>query len=359
MTAVARITVRRLRLPLPVPYKASNLVFTTFDPIVVHVTMADGGEGWGEAVVGPGYTDETDASAWTFCTTMARRLPGASPEAAVRELSAHLEHHAHAASVLISAIEMARRNPYLERSSAARVGLLRALNKTDPEGIRAEVEALLGEGYGTFKIKIGFGVEDDLQRVGWIQRAVDGRARLRLDANQAYSVAQARAFMAGLDPAGIELLEQPCDKADWEANAQAAARANVPIMLDESIYSLDDVRRAAAIEGVKFVKVKINKLGGVQRLGDALREINATALRPVLGNGVATDISCWMEAAVASHTIDTVGEMNGWLKLPRSLFANPLRVRDGAIDIPAGYWPEIDGDAVEAFTVDEHVAELS
>lgn len=352
MTSLARITVHRLRLPLPVPYKVSNLVFTAFDPIVIRAQMDDGSEGWAETVVGPGYTDETDESAWHFCCTMAAQLPGRSPDDVVRELATHLDGHAHAASVLISAIEMAQRHPYLRRTSAARVGLLRAVQQSEPSSIRDEVRMLLERGYSTFKVKVGFDVQQDLRRVACIQEAAGGRARLRLDANQAYSVAQARAFLAGLDPSGIELLEQPCDKHDWDANAQVALDAKVPIMLDESIYTLGDVHRAATLPGVGFVKVKINKLGGVQRLGDALHQINATALRPVLGNGVATDISCWMEAVIASHTIDTVGEMNGWLRLPRSLFANPLRVRDGAIDIPAGYWPEVDMDAIAAFRVE-------
>lgn len=163
---------------------------------------------------------------------------------------------------------------------------------------------------------------------------------------------QARAFLAELAPTDIELLEQPCDKHDWAANARVAADAPVPIMLDESIYTLADVERAAGLAGVAFVKVKINKLGGVQRLGDGLLHIGRSGLRPVLGNGVATDISCWMEAAVASHTIDTTGEMNGWLKLPESLLRNPVRVEQGAMCLPAGYWPVVDTRVLESYALE-------
>lgn len=48
----------------------------------------------------------------------------------------------------------------------------------------------------------------------------------------------------------------------------------------------------------------------------------------------------------AVHTIDNAGEMNGFLKVSQRLFANPLECRQGAIRLPAGYWPEIDRDVL-------------
>lgn len=354
MSRIAAIGLYRLNLPLPVPYKVSNLVFRTFEPILVRVETLEGAQGWAETVVGPGYTDETDEGAWRFCQEMAEQLLRRSSTDAKGLLAPHLIQHSHAASVLISAIEMAEGNPLLRRSTPARVPLLVPLQKNDAHALQDEVDALIAQGFTTFKVKIGFDVADDLLRVGRIQSATRGRAHLRLDANQAYSVSQAKAFLAEVDPAHIELFEQPCDKNDWAANAQVADGSCLPVMLDESIYTLDDVQRAATLGGVRFVKVKINKLGGVQRLGDALAAIPHTGLRAVLGNGVATDISCWMEAAVGSHTVDTTGEMNGWLKLPQSLLHNPLTVDRGAILIPPGYWPDVDEEVVQKYTVIQH-----
>src|SRR6185437_10689547 len=123
----------------------------------------------------------------------------------------------------------------------------------------------------------------DLKRITTIQRALDGRARIRIDANQAYSVEEGRRFAAALDPTGIELFEQPCDKSNWTANAAVAAVSAVPVMLDESIYSVSDIERAATIEGVGFVKVKLKKLGSLARLEKALRRIDELGLTAVLG----------------------------------------------------------------------------
>src|SRR3546814_6586395 len=68
--------------------------------------------------------------------------------------------------------------------------LLTPINTMDPEDIAAEVETWLAEGFRTFKVKVGKDVEADLTRIQAIQKAVAGRATLRLDANRAYSAEQ-------------------------------------------------------------------------------------------------------------------------------------------------------------------------
>ena len=169
----------------------------------------------------------------------------------------------------------------------------------DPAKVPAEVEALLADGFRTLKVKVGFDVDADLRRLAAIQQASAGRATLRLDANQAFTREQGCAFATALDPAGIELFEQPCDKADWAANAAVAAVSRVPIMLDESIYGLADIDRAASIPGVGFIKLKLKKLGGISRLIEGLQRIRALGMEPVLGDGTATDIGDWLEACAA------------------------------------------------------------
>ena len=65
--------------------------------------------------------------------------------------------------------------------------LLAGINATDPAGIEREIEAAIAAGYRTLKIKAGFDLDADLQRIAFIQRCNGGRAKLRIDANQGYS----------------------------------------------------------------------------------------------------------------------------------------------------------------------------
>ena len=125
-----------------------------------------------------------------------------------------------AATALLTAIEMLEDHPLLRIDREVRLPLLTPFNSAAPKEIEAEVERLLEDGFRTFKIKVGKDADADLERVKTIQRAIAGRATMRIDANRAYTEADACRFAAGLEPSGIELFEQPCRAEDWEANAR-------------------------------------------------------------------------------------------------------------------------------------------
>ena len=146
--------------------------------------------------------------------------------------------------------------------------------------------------------------------------------------------------------------EQPCDDADWEANAAVAAVSLVPLMLDEPICDLPDIERAATIDGVGFCKLKLKRFGGLERLKTALERVRQLGMEPVLGDGLAGDIGCWMEACVATRTIHNAGEFNGFLKPRLHLFAQPLPFESGCLVLPPGYRPKINREVLKAQTLE-------
>jgi L-Ala-D/L-Glu epimerase len=243
--------------------------------------------------------------------------------------------------------------PILKTNNNTSIPLLAPCQAHNETELREEIAALLEQGFRTLKIKVGFDWRDDLDRVQMIQSICAGRASLRLDANRAFTEKDGIAFASRLAPEGIELFEQPCGSYDWIENAAVAAASTVPIMLDESIYGLQDIDRAGEIENVGFVKLKLKKIGSVSQLVAGLQHIRDCGMTPVLGDGVSLEIACWMEACVAAHSIDNAGEMNGFLKARSRLLENPLSFRNGAIQLPAGYWPKVDMDALSSHTIKE------
>src|SRR3546814_11151167 len=90
----------------------------------------------------------------------------------------------------VAALEVLQDDAQLEIPGDVELPRLTSINTRDPEDVAAEVEAWLAEGFRTFKVKVGKDVEADLTRIQAIQKAVAGRATLRLDANRAYSAEQ-------------------------------------------------------------------------------------------------------------------------------------------------------------------------
>jgi L-alanine-DL-glutamate epimerase-like enolase superfamily enzyme len=346
---IEEIQLQRLRLPLKEPYKLALAAVSHFDTILARVVTA-GREGYGEATILTGYTDETIGGAWARASALAPRLLGASAEAAKVLGLSELAHAPFTATALVSAIEMAEGHPILDVQQLETVPLLAGINATDPAGIEREIESAIAKGYTTLKIKVGFDVASDLERVAFIQRCNRGRAQLRVDANQGYGLEDGVRFAKELRPDHIELMEQPCAAEDWRAAEEVAKLKTVPLMLDESIYDAADIERAASI-GAAYVKLKLMKMGGLTRLIEGLELIRNLGMQPVLGNGVATDLGCWMEACVARRHIRNAGEMNGFLRQSRPLAVAPLQVVDGCMQLPVGGTLPLDKQRMTAASV--------
>jgi L-alanine-DL-glutamate epimerase-like enolase superfamily enzyme len=343
---ISTVTLHLLKVPLAVPYKLSFGNLTAFDTLLVEVENKDGGYGVGEATYLAGYSDETPESGWQLARRLAQSLAGMDAEEAHSAIDSHIDDAAFTATALNTAIEMLEGSTALDVRAHTGVPILGLLHASTPAEIERESSELFAQGYRTLKVKVGFDVLHDLELVKDVQRAVHGRGTIRLDANQGYSRDDACRFAQSLDPQDIELFAQPCAAGDWEA-AQAVARvATVPMMLDESIYGLADIERAAELRAARYIKLKLMKLGGLSRLAHAIETIRECGMEPVLGNGVACEVGCWMEACVARSHITNAGEMNGFLKPAASLLQNPLVFSDGAVQLEPDFTPRLDAAAL-------------
>ena len=74
-------------------------------------------------------------------------------------------------------------------------------------------------------------------------------------------------------------------------------------------------------------------------------------MESVLGDGLSSELGCWMEACVARVTIRNAGEFNGFLKPKVRLFAEPLRFTAGELVIPPGFRPAIDAGVLAAHEI--------
>jgi len=343
---IREIVVRQLRLPLTKPYKVSFRTYTEFEPIIVELVSDDGSVGWGEAYVPAGSTRETAESAWQFCCLHAERLVGKTAAEIGDLIDAEVDESPFASCAMMSAVAMVTRHPALMADTETRIPLLVPVSATEKTAIAAEIEERLEQGYRTFKVKVGWDVDADLQRVRWVQEALRGRALITMDANRGYDAAQGARFAAALDPNGILLFEQPCEADEWEANARIAQLSKVPLMLDESIRGVKDIERAAALPGVRYVKLKLKRVGGVDRALSAMSRAKELGLGICLGDGVATEILCWIEACVSRGFLAGAGDMNGFLKPKAKLLVNPLPFERGDIVLRPRYWPIVDRKAL-------------
>ena len=146
-------------------------------------------------------------------------------------------------------------------------------------------------GFVCLKIKGGRDVDSDVARVLKAREAVGPAVELRFDANQGYTVEQARKFVDGTRAANLELLEQPTPKGQPELLGQVTRTVSVPVMADESLMTLRDAFRLARNEFVDMVNIKLMKVGGISEA----MHINSVARAA----GLEAMVSCMDEAGLA------------------------------------------------------------
>lgn len=342
-----KLVLHRLRIPLKTPYKVAFALIEHFDTIIAEVEDRDGRVGIGEATILTGYTEETVEGSWSAAKDFARSLTNSAMDDVPTQITRFGEKFPFAATAFGTAFEMLGASALLRVASDTDVPLLGLLNAKTEEGIEEELQDLIDAGYRTVKFKVGFDPVEDARRVKAVQKATCGRVQIRLDANQGYTAQQGEQFVKALDPDDIELFEQPCRAGDWDSHLAVCRVSPVPMMLDESIYTVDDIEKAATIRAASYIKVKLMKFVTLEALARALERIKALGMKPVLGNGVACDLGCWMECCVAARHVDNAGEMNGFLKASTSVLRRQLEVRKGAVRLPPDFVAELDRERME------------
>jgi L-alanine-DL-glutamate epimerase-like enolase superfamily enzyme len=350
---IEKIHLYRLRIPLKQPYKIATAEMKAFDCTIVSL-HSQGREGLGEAMADiQGYFWETADQVWQFATGQGPKILGLPVQKGRESISSYAKEKPCAVTPFLTALEMLNPKSLLAPpSEILSVPMLGILQATDPEGIRGEIEDFISQGYETIKIKVGFEVDKDIERVSLAQKIIRGRAHLRADANQGYTLFQAKKFVQSIDPQGIEFLEQPFKENDWNAMVELSRISPLPLGLDESIYGMDSVEKAKKLGCARFVKFKIMKMGSAEALAQAIETSRQMGFDIILGNGAAGEVSCYQEALVAGRMSIRAGEMNGFLKQKESILAQGLKTSGGKIFLAPDYRLRLDLQKVEKFSVD-------
>ena len=179
------------------------------------------------------------------------------------------------------------------------------VNATVPAVAAPEVEQVLAryDARRTAKVKVaeeGQGLADDVARVREVRRVLGPAARIRVDANGAWSVDDAVRALAALAPVGLEYAEQPCATvAELAALRLALARAgvDVPVAADESVRRAEDPLEVARRGAADLVVVKAAPLGGIAR---ALEIIEQAGLPAVVSSALDTSVGLALGVRLAA-----------------------------------------------------------
>jgi muconate cycloisomerase len=285
---IVELTAYHVRIPLRKAVRHASHSRTETDNLVVRCVLEDGSEGYGEGVPRDYVTGETIDSAldllrrsdlgaqretcpdFGHAVALAERLrlapvagddrhcQGNAARCAV-ELAVLDAYGRHFGEPLSAVTRLLAPELYAPRGEIRYSGAI-----TSAKGFKLRVSAWIMRLYGfrQLKVKVGIAGQDDVDRLRAIRRRVGAAMDLRIDANEAWSPAEAAERIRALESFGLSSVEQPVPHAKVSGLREVRRQVRVPIMLDESLCGLVDAERALADQTCDLFNLRLSKCGG-------------------------------------------------------------------------------------------------
>jgi muconate cycloisomerase len=350
---VEAITSTIVDVPTVRRHKLSQTSVTAQSYVVVELRLANGVTGIGEAATlgGPRWSEESveaiKANIDTYLAPAVLGLPADRFTGAGVQMDAAAKRNNAAKAAIDTALFDAVGKTLNVQAALLLGGVVRdripvlwTLASGDAAQEIAEAEAKIAARlHNTFKVKIGAQApEADVARLRCLAGALEGRASLIVDVNQAWDETTAVRFLPALADLGVRLVEQPLPAWNIAGMARVRARSSVPLMADECVFSTHDMLQVARSAAADVVSLKLVKHAGLLNLR------NVAAVAEAAGIGLYG--GCLLESSIgaAAHlhafaglrTLDWGCEHFGPQILTDDLVQEPLRFADFHIHLPAG-----------------------
>ena len=254
-------------------YAMGHVGSAAFDSTIVALDTDEGITGFGEmAVISAVYADSFAAGARAGIADLAPLLLGADPTQP-RAVLALLDGAMRGQPYVKSALDMAcwdvtaraAGRPLCEALGARfgdAVPLYNVVTVLALDEAVALARELVADGYRRLQVKVGTVPEADAERLAAVRDAVGDEIVLFADANGAFTAGGARRFLRATRDLEY-ILEQPCRT--YAECASVRRAADRPLVLDESIVTLDDLLRAHREGVADGITIKLQRVGGITR----------------------------------------------------------------------------------------------
>lgn len=229
----------------------------------------------------------------------------------------------------------------------------------DIEGSRRMAEEHLALGVTCVKIKTGLDPVSDIARVRAVREVCGPEIPLTIDSNCGWTIQQARYCLQKLQDIRLLLAEQPIPAGDFAAMAELRRDFNVPIMADESVFTLQDAWQLSTHRSADIFSIYPGKHGGISATADIVAIARAAGLRCTIGSNLELGIgtAAMLHVAAAFPEVDTdsfPADTIGPFYHEADLITEPLNLGPPAALVPngPGLGVELDETLLKRWRVD-------
>ncbi|MFD1929182.1 mandelate racemase/muconate lactonizing enzyme family protein [Sporosarcina siberiensis] len=317
LSKIVKVNTYIIEVPLQNEWKISLYAANTRRHAITEVITSDGIRGYGEASPSPAFMGET---ADTVKLVNDLYLGPAVLGKGVNELSIiHEQMNAviHGHSAAKSAVDIAIHDAWgktLNQPVYELIGgkyrdeipLAYVVGIKDDQSAYDEAMQKIEEGFSVIKVKVGREPKRDVHLVQLIRKAISDskkEVKIRLDANQGYNVPDAIRVIRELETTGeLESVEQPVKKSDLKGLRDIRRAVDTPIMIDETVFGLEEALFAIQYECADIINLKICKVGGIHQSKKIAAIAEAAGITCAIGSNLELGIGIAASMHVAAST---------------------------------------------------------
>ena len=163
------------------------------------------------------------------------------------------------------------------------------------DSVETMVKKMQEKPWPIYKIKVG--TPDDIQMVTALRQHSD--AIFRVDANAGWTLEEALLKIPQLKDLGVEFVEQPLAKDDWEGMKILYKESPLPLFADEACVTAADVKKCH--EHFHGINIKLTKCSGITPARNMIKEAKSLGMQVMVG--------CMNESSVGTAAIAQLAPM--------------------------------------------------
>ena len=190
-------------------------------------------------------------------------------------------------------------------------------------------------GFRSLKVKVGRSIEQDAASIAAIRAAVGPDVRIRIDANQGWSVPTAIKAIRAMEPYGLEYVEQPVTDRDFDGMAQVARAVETPVAADESCKTVLDALQLAQKQACGVFVIYVSEAGGLLKSRQIADIAYQSGITCVLGTWAELGIGTLAGAhLIASHRSFSLANDTHYPIQQDDVINNLLQIEAGTLRLP-------------------------
>ncbi len=211
--------------------------------------------------------------------------------------------------------------------------------------IVAEAEGYVRDGFRAIKLKIGFGVEQDLALMQAVREAIGPDVALMIDANHGFDVVEAIALGRAAESLDIGWFEEPVVPDELNSYVEVRAGQPIPVAGGECEFTRWGFREVLTRRAMDIIQPDTCAAGGLsecKKIADMATAFGVRYVPHVWGCGIGLATALQL-LAVLPHTPPRRTPLEPMLEFDRSehpfrqsIMTSPIEHQDGIVQVPEG-----------------------